>query len=95
MFIAMYEWKIKPEMEEQFCKAWAERTREIMRDNGGLGSRLHKNEDGNYIAYAQWPSREVWENATAEDTEARKIVKEATLSFQTLLRLELIDDLFV
>jgi hypothetical protein len=29
---------------------------------GSLGSRLHKQKELHYIAYAQWPSKEIFEN---------------------------------
>lgn len=30
---------------------------------GGLGSRLHKTAEGDYIAYAEWPDEETWRKA--------------------------------
>jgi heme-degrading monooxygenase HmoA len=95
MFVAVYAFKVKPAMEEQFQKAWATRTREIMTTSGGLGSRLHKNEDGTFIAYAQWPSRKAWEEASPLDSEARKIMRETTTSTETLYRLDVLEDLLV
>ncbi len=36
---------------------------DIARNLGGLGSRLHRLDDGTHAAYAQWPSRELWQAA--------------------------------
>ncbi len=57
-------------MEEDFRRAWSEMTKLILKECGSLGSRLHRSEDGSWIAYAQWPSREQWENANVQAKEA-------------------------
>jgi len=38
-------------------------TESFIQHAGGLGSRLHKNETGSYMAYAQWPDKKAWETA--------------------------------
>ena len=64
MFIAVYRFKIFPDMEQQFIQAWKIRTEGIYFLLGSLGSRLHQESStGDYIAYAQWPSRSHWLNA--------------------------------
>lgn len=95
MFIAVYSFTVKPGMEEQFHQAWAERTREIVIESGSFGSRLHKNEDGAFIAYAQWPSRKAWEDAPPNETSARKQMREAILFAKTVFCMDLLEDLFV
>ena len=61
MFVVIYRWRLKPDMEVPFAAAWAERTRAVVSNEGGLGSRLHRAADGLFVAYAQWPSRTAWE----------------------------------
>lgn len=61
MFIALYRWKLKPGKEEQFREAWSEVTLAIREKFGSLGSRLHHSEDGTWVAYAQWPTKELWQ----------------------------------
>ena len=61
MFAVMYRWRLKPGTESEFVAAWADRTRAILETEGGLGSRLHRADDGSIVAYAQWPSRAAWE----------------------------------
>ncbi|HEY9789269.1 MAG TPA: antibiotic biosynthesis monooxygenase [Candidatus Obscuribacterales bacterium] len=95
MFVAVYSFKLKPNMEEQFQQAWAERTKEIIKASGSFGSRLHRNEDGTFVAYAQWPSRKAWENAAPSETAARDRMREATLSSETVFCLEVLEDLLV
>ena len=69
-----------PGREEEFQKAWETVTRQIRDYEGGLGSRLHTASDGTWVAYAQWPSREMWETAevtTEEGRSALKVLREA------------------
>lgn len=61
MFAVIYKFKIKSGMESKFEQAWAAMTFEFRDVHGGLGSCLHKDDNGNFIAYARWPSRELWE----------------------------------
>jgi quinol monooxygenase YgiN len=62
-FAVIYRWKLKPGKEEIFAPAWARLTRAIRDERGGLGSRLHRDDDGVWTAYAQWPDRRTWEAA--------------------------------
>ncbi|MBD2782169.1 antibiotic biosynthesis monooxygenase family protein [Xenorhabdus szentirmaii] len=62
MFIAIYRFKVYPGMEETFVKAWKKRTEGIYLLSGSLGSRLHKDKSGDYIGYAQWPTKEQWQS---------------------------------
>jgi heme-degrading monooxygenase HmoA len=66
MYIVLYSWKIKPELEEQFIRAWAEVTDYYVSNHDSLGSRLHKGSDGKIYAYAQWKSAEQREKAFAD-----------------------------
>ncbi|GAA5215763.1 antibiotic biosynthesis monooxygenase family protein [Corallincola platygyrae] len=63
MFVVMYEFVVKPGCEEQFLDAWPQVTQGIYLLKGSLGSRLHRNKNGELIAYAQWPDRATFEEA--------------------------------
>src|SRR5271156_5423842 len=62
MFCVIYQWKVKHEKEEEFRDTWRTITEAIFLQHGALGSRLHKSDDGTWIAYAQWPDRDRWQN---------------------------------
>jgi quinol monooxygenase YgiN/catechol 2,3-dioxygenase-like lactoylglutathione lyase family enzyme len=62
MFCVIYQWQVKPEREQDFRDTWRKLTEAIFAQHGALGSRLHKSDDGSWIAYAQWPNRDCWEN---------------------------------
>ena len=66
MLIALYRWKIKPDLEQQFIDRWSEITLYHRENHGSLGSRLHRGNDGLFYGYAMWPSIE--QRATAFDT---------------------------
>jgi quinol monooxygenase YgiN len=61
MFAVIYRFKLKANADEKFKKAWAEMTFEFRDIHGGLGSCLHKTEEGIWLAYARWPNREAWQ----------------------------------
>jgi heme-degrading monooxygenase HmoA len=96
MYVAVYRWKIKEGCEERFRQGWLRLTREIYRERGSLGSRLHKSDDGGWVAYAQWPNREAWEAAAGvevEDKEAAQMMSESVAERHPDIYLEVIDDL--
>lgn len=79
-FAVIYRWRLHPGKEQQFREAWERGTLLLMKKRGGLGSRLHKAEDGTWIAYAQWPSREAWERARAlgsVDPEISRLMRDS------------------
>lgn len=95
MFVALYRWRIKEGREARFHEGWHRRTEEIYRRCGSLGSRLHRAEDGTWVAYAQWPDKPAWEAArrvTAEDAEALAMMSESVEETLPTLHLEVVDD---
>jgi len=58
MFYAIYRWKLKEGMEASFIDEWKRATSKIYEECGSYGSRLHLAEDGTYIAYAKWSTKE-------------------------------------
>ena len=96
MFVAVYRWKLKEGREERFREGWRRRTEEIYRKCGSLGSRLHRAEDGTWVAYAQWPDRATWEAASSvpvEDTEAPALMRESVETNYPSLLMEVAEDL--
>lgn len=63
-FVALYRWRIRPELEEAFVQAWS-RTSDLLRPRGSLGSRLHRGSDGLWYSYAQWSSPQARADAFA------------------------------
>jgi hypothetical protein len=88
-FAVIYRWRICNGLEDQFQQAWATITELFLAERGALGSRLHKVDDGTWVAYAQWPTRQTWENSRERgpaDPDASALMAEATEeSFEPIL----------
>lgn len=98
MVIYLYRWKLKPEKEAQFEKAWTFVTEQLREKSGSLGSRLHRGDDGLWYGYAQWPSIEKREQSNLkynEILEARKQMKDATIEMLPDIILTPVSDLLV
>lgn len=72
MFIAIYQFDVKPGHEKTFVENWKIVTKAIYRHRGSLGSRLHRTSTGAYIAYAQWPSQKQFECEIPLPPEAQR-----------------------
>ncbi|MBT0963675.1 antibiotic biosynthesis monooxygenase family protein [Denitromonas iodatirespirans] len=82
MYVVVYWWRVKPGKEAQFREAWRRGTRQIARIYGGLGSRLHQERDGRFVAIAEWPDEATWQRAfdarmVYDDKEARAMFVDA------------------
>jgi len=97
-FAVIYRWRLQPGLESQFVAAWERATHAIKAQRGGLGSRLHKLDDGSWLAYAQWPTRADWEQARAApapDPEASALMRAAISESEPPLFLEPVADLLL
>lgn len=61
LFCVIYEIKVKAGKEQEFRAAWHKVTLDVINECGSFGARLHKGDNGTFIAYAQWPDRASWE----------------------------------
>lgn len=53
-------------MEDRFVENWRTITQHYMENCGGMGSRLHRANDGTFYGYAQWPDFETKEKAVLD-----------------------------
>jgi hypothetical protein len=97
MFIVIYSFKVKPNQVQNFEKAWRDMTVLILKYVDSLGSRLHRQDDFNYIAYAQWPDKSTWENSDKKlleiSKDIRKTMNKSCEKIETLFELEVVEDL--
>lgn len=98
MFSVIYTFKVKDGKDQDFLDGWTGLTKLIYKHEGSLGSKVHKDQNGNYVACAQWPSREVWENTGAnlpkvETEKFRAQMKNSCYEMETLFELDLVVDL--
>jgi len=54
-FAVLYRWRVQPAQEAAFAARWREGT-ERLKSLGGLGSCLCRDETGDFVAFARWPS---------------------------------------
>lgn len=96
-FYVIYTFKVRPGMEDSFKEGWSRLTEAIRESRGGMGSRLHKSDNGWWVAYAQWPDRQTWESSQlvyeSPDIEASNLMTEAIEDRKTPILLEPIIDL--
>ena len=104
MFVVIYEFEVKEGMEKEFEENWAIVTDAIRRTCSSLGSRLHRptsGEGGSFIAYAQWPTEEIYDRGlqiqlfTEEELLARENMKSCCQTIKTLHRLNVVNDRLV
>jgi quinol monooxygenase YgiN len=79
-FCVIYRFKVRAGSESSFRQGWSTMTEAIREHRGGLGSRLHIDDDGWWVAYAQWPDRESWARARdkpSADADAAQIMSAA------------------
>jgi len=98
MFTVIYSFKVKPGKNSQFEKAWHDLTELIYEFEGSIGSRLHQLENNrDYIAHAQWPSKEKWQNSgdylPAISKEHSAAMHAACVDIQTVYQMDVIVDL--
>lgn len=96
MFVVQYRWRLQPGSESSFRAAWRTMTLAIRDRHGTSGSRLHRTDDGELVAYAVWPSRQAWEAARAHppaDPEAGAAMRACVAHSYGAIPLEIIDDL--
>jgi hypothetical protein len=65
MYAVIYRWQVDEKHEAEFQRRWHEITDEIVERHGGGGSRLHRADNGDWVAYARWPSKEARDKAFA------------------------------
>ncbi|MEC3906343.1 antibiotic biosynthesis monooxygenase [Tamlana sp. 2201CG12-4] len=96
MYIVLYSFVVKSNREKEFVQSWKALTELIYKHEGSLGSRLHKEADQHYIAYAQWPDKSKFENSghnLPDEAEFfRKLMRESCKKIEIVKKLEVVDD---
>jgi hypothetical protein len=97
MFSVVYSFHVKDGADQELIKSWEGLTRLIYRHEKSLGSRLHKNKDGIYIAYAQWPDKTTWENAGSnlpkEADQYKTIMRNSCTEIKTVFELNAVSNM--
>lgn len=97
MFCVIYQFHVLEGLEDEFCQSWKAMTELISSFSGGLGSRLHRSNKNEYIAYAQWPDRETWQTSSdklpPEADAVRASMRKCCSKVETLYELNALEDM--
>lgn len=69
MFVVIYRSFIKPQCEKTYEKAWGVVANYFIEHCGAIGSVLHKSQQGEYVAYSRWPTKEMRDAVWGDDTK--------------------------
>ncbi|MDP8994146.1 MAG: hypothetical protein M3N07_04050 [Pseudomonadota bacterium] len=64
-FAVIYRWSVDPEHEGFFRERWRAGTLRLKKEFGALGSCLTRAENGDFVAFARWPTEAARERAFA------------------------------
>ncbi len=64
-FAVIYRWSVDAEHEDYFRQRWRAGTLRLKDEFGTLGSCLTRAENGDFIAFARWPSEAMRDRAFA------------------------------
>lgn len=96
-FTVIYSFQIHEGKDQEFIAAWKGLTELIYEHRGSLGSRLHKLNDSEYIAYAVWPDKETFADITTTmpDSAAifRSAMRDACSNIETVYEMNVVEDL--
>ena len=93
MFAVIYRWRLHEGKEQQFASAWHRMTAEIHKRCGSYGSRLHRADDGTWVAYARWPDAATRERCQGVDPDALSSMRQAIVESFPEIRCQVVDDL--
>ncbi len=97
MFTVIYQFQVKLGLEKAFIEGWKGLTELIYQYEGSLGSRLHRENETSYIAYAQWPDKQTWQNSGKKLPDSadlfRQQMRASCEKIETLHELVVLEDL--
>lgn len=88
----LHRWKVRRGKEDDFAAAWARLTDVMIEQGGAYGARLHKGEDGIFIAYSWWPSKQHWDMAQLQKSVARSLLAATVEERLPEIHMALIDE---
>ncbi len=93
MFAVIYRWRLRPGSEESFTRGWELVTRAISETCGSYGSRLHRGDDGTWVAYARWPDAATRDRCEHAEKEGERLMAEAVAERFPALTMTVTSDL--
>jgi len=69
MFAVIYRIDIKVGFEDEYAKYWKKVASYFVENRGAISSTLHKSENGSWLIYSKWPSKNVKEASWPQQQE--------------------------
>ncbi|MCH9631864.1 MAG: hypothetical protein S4CHLAM6_01820 [Chlamydiae bacterium] len=66
-FAVIYRFYLQPSKEKEYISSWKEVTNYFIKHRGAISSTLHKTENGYWLAYSKWPSKETRDASWVKD----------------------------
>lgn len=86
MFAVIYKGFVLEEKEDSYLKTWSFVAKYFKKNCEALGSTLHKTEDGEYVAYSRWPTKETRDRYwTSQDAYVSDEMKKAITILKSCL----------
>lgn len=89
MFAAIYQSFVKPGREDEYQHLWKQIASYFIAHKGAIGSALHRCENGLWVAYSRWPSKEVrdaaWPGDRDPSEQLPKEIRQAILDLKNCL----------
>lgn len=93
MFAVIYRWRLKSGMEDQFVDGWERVTHAIRQTCGSYGSRLHRCDDGLWLAYARWPDEATQQDCEHGEVEGLRLMLDAAEVLVETIHCEIVTNL--
>jgi hypothetical protein len=93
MLAVIYRWRLRSGHEDEFVAAWERVTRAIHAQCGSYGSRLHRCDDGLWLAYALWPDGQTRKACGTPDEEGVRLMQQAAEELVESIECEVVADL--
>ncbi len=98
MHAIIYRFTVKPGEGQSFIDAWSALTEWIQVNRASLGSRLHQESSNTYVAYAQWPSKAVFDkewDQTESYQALAKTMRTHCAHIETVFAMDEVADLLI
>jgi hypothetical protein len=96
VFAVIYRWEVDPDREEQFQAGWRRCSTALQSTFGSYGSRLHRSDDGLWVAYGRWPdaaARDPYREHLDFDRPSFELMQGSIRRELPEMRLQIVEDL--
>ncbi len=95
MYVTLYQWLVKDGKENRFIEAWTTLTQQLQAQVPALSGKLHKTQQGSYVAIINWPSQQVWETQKPNNIDLliQKQLMDTVEEVESVIAMQVVKDL--